>query len=63
MTDTDTSLDGPDLTLGIPISTIADGTMVMGHVNGEQVVLARRGRVPEHTKIVFDLAVSAGIIR
>ncbi|HEX2601373.1 MAG TPA: Rieske 2Fe-2S domain-containing protein, partial [Gemmatimonadaceae bacterium] len=43
MTDTDTSLDGPDLTLGIPISTIADGTMVMGHVNGEQVVLARRG--------------------
>ena len=43
MTDTATTLPGPDFALGVPISEIADGAMVMGHVNGESVVLARRG--------------------
>ena len=43
MTDTATTLPGPDFALGAPISEIADGAMVMGHVNGESVVLARRG--------------------
>jgi len=44
MTDTATTLAGRDLGLGVPISEIADGAMVMGHVNGEPVILARRGR-------------------
>lgn len=33
---------GPDLTLGIPVSDVADGTMLQGHVGGESVLLARR---------------------
>ena len=44
MTGTATTLAGPDLALGVPGSEIADGAMVMGHVDGESVVLARRGR-------------------
>jgi NADPH-dependent 2,4-dienoyl-CoA reductase/sulfur reductase-like enzyme/nitrite reductase/ring-hydroxylating ferredoxin subunit len=43
MTENATTLPGPDLAQGVPISEIADGAMVMGHVNGEPVVLARRG--------------------
>jgi NADPH-dependent 2,4-dienoyl-CoA reductase/sulfur reductase-like enzyme/nitrite reductase/ring-hydroxylating ferredoxin subunit len=50
MTDTAMTLAGPDLALGVPISEIADGAMVMGHVNGESVVLARRG----HELFAFD---------
>lgn len=34
---------GPDLTLGIPVSALADGGMLQGHVGGEAVLLARRG--------------------
>ena len=33
---------GPDLTLGIPASDLADGVMLQGHVAGEAVLLARR---------------------
>ncbi len=33
---------GPDLTLGIPVSDLADGAMLQGHVAGEAVLLARR---------------------
>lgn len=33
---------GPDLTLGIPVSDLADGAMLQGHVGGEAVLLARR---------------------
>ncbi len=36
-------LSGPDFTQGVEISTIPDGTMLLGHANGEAVVLARRG--------------------
>lgn len=37
------SLNGPDLTQGIELSTIPDGTMLLGHALGEAVLLARRG--------------------
>jgi NADPH-dependent 2,4-dienoyl-CoA reductase/sulfur reductase-like enzyme/nitrite reductase/ring-hydroxylating ferredoxin subunit len=36
-------LSGPDFTKGVELSTIPDGTMLLGHANGEPVVLARRG--------------------
>jgi apoptosis-inducing factor 3 len=34
---------GPDLTRGVPISDVADGGMVGGHVGDDAVLLARRG--------------------
>ena len=36
-------LSGPDLTQGVELSTIPDGTMLLGHAEGEPVLLARRG--------------------
>ena len=36
-------LKGPDLTLGIPAADLADGAMLVGHANGEAVLIARRG--------------------
>lgn len=36
-------LSGPDLTQPIELSTIPDGTMLLGHAQGEPVLLARRG--------------------
>jgi NADPH-dependent 2,4-dienoyl-CoA reductase/sulfur reductase-like enzyme/nitrite reductase/ring-hydroxylating ferredoxin subunit len=36
-------LSGPDLTQGVELSTIPDGTMLLGHALGEPVLLARRG--------------------
>ena len=36
-------LSGPDLTLGIELSTIPDRTMLLGHAHGEPVLLARQG--------------------
>lgn len=44
MTETATTLVEPDLALGVPISEIRDGAMLLGHVNGEPVILARRGQ-------------------
>lgn len=35
--------EGPDLTLGVAIDTIGDGTMLRGHVGDDAVLLARRG--------------------
>jgi NADPH-dependent 2,4-dienoyl-CoA reductase/sulfur reductase-like enzyme/nitrite reductase/ring-hydroxylating ferredoxin subunit len=43
MSDEKTVLKGPDLTQGIELSMIADGTMLLGHARGEPVLLARRG--------------------
>ena len=43
MSDAKTELSGPDLAQGIEISTIQDGTMLLGHARGEPVLLARRG--------------------
>ena len=37
------TLTGPDLTKGVALSTIADGTMLLGHAHGEPVLLVRRG--------------------
>jgi NADPH-dependent 2,4-dienoyl-CoA reductase/sulfur reductase-like enzyme/nitrite reductase/ring-hydroxylating ferredoxin subunit len=37
-------LDGPDLSQGVPLADIADGGMLLGHVAGEAVLLARRGQ-------------------
>lgn len=39
----ETKLSGPDLTQGVELSTIPDGTMLLGHAQGEPVLLARRG--------------------
>jgi apoptosis-inducing factor 3 len=43
MADEQPKLSGPDLTLGIELSTLPDGTMLLGHARGEPVLLARRG--------------------
>ena len=43
MNDQTTELSGPDLTQAIELSTIPDGTMLLGHAHGEPVLLARRG--------------------
>src|SRR3954466_6984183 len=36
-------LKGPDLASGIPVADLADGAMLLGHAEGEAVLLARRG--------------------
>ena len=36
-------LEGPDLSVGVKLSAIADGAMLTGHVGDQAVVLARRG--------------------
>ena len=36
-------LNGPDLTRGVELSTVPDGTMLRGHARGEPVLRARRG--------------------
>ena len=36
-------LSGPDLTQGAELATIPDGAMLLGHAQGEPVLLARRG--------------------
>src|SRR5690348_12217395 len=36
-------LKGPDLSSGIPLTDIADGAMLLGHAEGESVLVARRG--------------------
>ena len=36
-------LAGPDLSLGIALDELADGGMLVGHVDDEQVLLLRRG--------------------
>ena len=43
MSEAKTELSGPDLTQGVELSTVTDGTMLLGHAHGEPVLLARRG--------------------
>jgi len=43
MSDSKPKLSGPDLTQAIELSTIPDGGMLLGHAQGEPVLLARRG--------------------
>src|SRR3954454_19882474 len=40
---TDEAPKGPDLTLGVAAGELAEGAMLLGHVGGEQVLLARDG--------------------
>jgi NADPH-dependent 2,4-dienoyl-CoA reductase/sulfur reductase-like enzyme/nitrite reductase/ring-hydroxylating ferredoxin subunit len=44
MADDETKPSGPDLTQGVALGELADGAMLVGHVGGDQVLLARRGR-------------------
>src|SRR5690348_8693118 len=37
------NLDGPDLEQGVALSTLADGAMLLGHAQGEPLILVRRG--------------------
>jgi NADPH-dependent 2,4-dienoyl-CoA reductase/sulfur reductase-like enzyme/nitrite reductase/ring-hydroxylating ferredoxin subunit len=39
----DANLDGPDFAQGVDVAAVADGTMLLGHKDGEAVLLARRG--------------------
>ena len=43
MSEEKVKLSGPDLTQGVELSTIPDGTMLLGHALGEPVLLVRRG--------------------
>jgi len=36
-------LSGPDLTRGVELSTIPEGSMLLGHAEGEPILLCRRG--------------------
>jgi NADPH-dependent 2,4-dienoyl-CoA reductase/sulfur reductase-like enzyme/nitrite reductase/ring-hydroxylating ferredoxin subunit len=43
MSDEKTELEGPDFARGVALSTLADGAMLLGHVESEPVILVRRG--------------------
>jgi len=43
MSETKTQLSGPDLAGGVALSAVPDGALLLGHAQGEPVLLARRG--------------------
>lgn len=43
MSEDKTGLEGPDLTRGVALSALTEGAMLLGHVQGEPVILVRRG--------------------
>src|SRR4029078_8755516 len=43
MSEENAKLSGPDLTQDVMLSTTPDGTMLLGHAQGQPVLLARRG--------------------
>jgi apoptosis-inducing factor 3 len=43
MSEDQKKLDGPDFAQGIPVTDLADGSMILGQVAGEAVLLARNG--------------------
>src|SRR3984885_1336271 len=43
MSEDEAELTGPDLAKGVALSSISEGTMLLGHAHGEPVLLARRG--------------------
>jgi apoptosis-inducing factor 3 len=43
MSDQSQAPSPPDLRAGIPIDALADGLPLLGHVDGETVILVRRG--------------------
>lgn len=42
MTNETSALSGPDLSLGIPLSSLPEGAMLQGHAGGEAILLVRR---------------------
>ena len=38
-----TNLEGPDLATGIPLADVPEGGLLLGHADGEPVILSRRG--------------------
>ena len=43
MSEQETKLEGPDLAQGVAASSLADGAMLLGHAQGEPLILVRRG--------------------
>ncbi len=43
MTSDTSELSGPDLSLGVPVSSLSEGAMLQGHAHGETVLMIRRG--------------------
>src|SRR5215831_12148650 len=43
MSEQETKLDGADFAQGVPLADLAEGSMILGQVAGEAVVLARTG--------------------
>ena len=43
MSEDQTEVEGPDFTQGVPRATIQNGTMLLGHVGDEPVLLVGRG--------------------
>jgi apoptosis-inducing factor 3 len=43
MSEDKTKLDGPDLSQGVPLSSLAEGAMLLGHTQGEPLILVRHG--------------------
>jgi nitrite reductase/ring-hydroxylating ferredoxin subunit len=48
MSDEKTKLNGPDLAQGVELSTIPDGTMLLGHALGEPVEVFAIGAICTH---------------
>ena len=44
MAEGETKLSGPDLAQGIPLESLADGQMLIGHAHGKAVLLVRTGK-------------------
>ena len=43
MSEEKTTLEGPDLAQGVAVSSLAEGAMLLGHTQGEAVILVRHG--------------------
>jgi NADPH-dependent 2,4-dienoyl-CoA reductase/sulfur reductase-like enzyme/nitrite reductase/ring-hydroxylating ferredoxin subunit len=43
MTEEKTKLEGPDFAQGVALSNLAEGAMLLGHAQGEPLILVRRG--------------------
>ena len=58
-------LTGPDLSRGVPADILADGAMIVGHVSGEPVLLARHGDeffAVGTTCTHYDAALADGVV-
>src|SRR3954467_15897127 len=43
MSEEKTTLDGPDFAQGVALSSLTEGAMLLGHTQGEPLILVRRG--------------------